>query len=885
MKRRASQRLLTPGHPLRPLVGPLMLTASLLLSSCAPIARYVPAEGAGPVPPTALPAFPGSQEGVRIAAATRTPTLLPSPTAAATPTATAILPPTKTPTPTPTPAPIEPLTLDAARQCLAGGEELYALALQNTNVRESADTAACRIGRIPKGTLIRLTSVVADGAQVIAASGGAEGSEPGAGAPVSALSGAALSGAALSGAALAGDGAPDAGGPAEPAPPAAPVVPEPEPEAEPLLVEAEPIPGYVEDVQPIFVRTCNVCHSAVAQNKGLMVTTYEGVMNGSSSGPVVLPGDAEGSLLWQMLISKKMPIMGSLNNSELQTVRDWIDGGALVERPPMPTATPRPQPTAAPVLAAAATRPTPRVAAGAPDAAPNAAPNAAPAGSFWFTVEEADYDPVGDACAAPAAAPLAVVSSDLVLPVACGAAPQAAPLDTLRLAYALPIVAGGAAPVAAATAPDAAPEAAAAAAPAASSAADGATASELAANSAEATAADASPAEGNAAESPAESPAEVLPVRAAAPSLTGSATGISAPALGLAPPSDSDGWLIPRGGLCVQRFLPDNKRGITSMTFAPDGRLFLGLDSNLASEIDPLILYDAYHPSRSVGVLQPGRASFDEIFVESTRITGMDWADGALYLSRAGEVGRIPDGGVYEPLAGGFAVDSQLFHANNGLVISNGWLYISAGGIRDGYSDGPIVGVSEEGAQQMVSGGNPYAARIVRAPLDALLSTRSISAFSTAARGVRNPYGITTDGAGNIWFTDNGATNLPDDVSAGDEVNFLAAGAGGGVEASSPYYGFPLALTQQVEWYSKPAVTLVNTAAPTGIAWALGTIYFAQYGKDPGLYRIGVDDNGALMAERVLLGWPILALATAPDGALWMGTGDGGLFRLTTGCG
>jgi hypothetical protein len=28
-----------------------------------------------------------------------------------------------------------------------------------------------------------------------------------------------------------------------------------------------------------------------------------------------------------------------------------------------------------------------------------------------------------------------------------------------------------------------------------------------------------------------------------------------------------------------------------------------------------------------------------------------------------------------------------------------------------------------------------------------------------------------------------------------------------------------------------------------------------------------------------------LAVTTAPDGALWIGTGAGGLFRMTPGCG
>ena len=106
------------------------------------------------------------------------------------------------------------------------------------------------------------------------------------------------------------------------------------------------------------------------------------------------------------------------------------------------------------------------------------------------------------------------------------------------------------------------------------------------------------------------------------------------------------------------------------------------------------------------------------------------------------------------PLAGGFSVSSQLFHANNGILVDNGWLYVSAGGVRDGYSDGPMVDIDEATAQQIASGGNPLAARIVRAPLDALTSQRSSSVFSTAARGTRNPYGITVDGVGRIWFTE-----------------------------------------------------------------------------------------------------------------------------------
>ena len=318
-----------------------------------------------------------------------------------------------------------------------------------------------------------------------------------------------------------------------------------------------------------------------------------------------------------------------------------------------------------------------------------------------------------------------------------------------------------------------------------------------------------------------------------------------------------------RGDFCVEQRLPDNDRSITAITFAPDGRMFLALDSSPAVDVDPLVLYDAFHPSRSIAVYDyVNDTRLQEILDESPRITGLDYANGALYVTRSGEVGYIPDGGEYEPLAGGFAVQSQLFHANNGIIVNNGYVYVSAGGVMDGYSDGPIVGIPESAAQHVVSGGNPYSARIVRAPLDRLLSERSIGVFETAARGVRNPYGITIDPAGRIWFTDNGATNLPDDVLAGDEVDLLNPSSITGSEDTAPYYGFPLALNGNApDWYVDSVVDLVNAAAPTGITWAYNTIFFGQYGKDPGLYRLGRNDDGKVVAERLMV-----SLAAAGDG-------------------
>ena len=449
------------------------------------------------------------------------------------------------------------------------------------------------------------------------------------------------------------------------------------------------------------------------------------------------------------------------------------------------------------------------------------------------------------------AEPQKMVSADLIVPVSCGAPPASADLKKL-VAKGLSVASGQ--------------TAAKAGTPAAVTAASTATGTESTAAETKVAAPAGQPAGGaNAAQA-----------------------GIQVAALGLPAAADSDPYLIPRGGFCVERRLPDNQRGVTAIAFAPDGRMFLALDSNLATDIDPNVLYDAYHPSRSIAVYDYVNNSdeISEILQESPRITGLDYHDGALYVSRSGEVGRIADGGGYETLANGFAVESRLFHSNNGVVVNDGWIYMSNGGVRDGYVDpGPIVDVGEEGAQQIVSGGNPYAARIVRAPLDALLSTRNINAFSTAARGVRNPYGITRDPAGRLWFTDNGATNVPETISAGDEVNSLDPGAIGGDEGSTPYYGFPLALNgSPPDWYATPVATLPNSAAPTGITWAYDTIFYGQYGHDPGLYRLGRAADGGVMAERIMMAWPVLAVATAPDGAVWVGMGDGGLYRMTPGC-
>jgi hypothetical protein len=61
---------------------------------------------------------------------------------------------------------------------------------------------------------------------------------------------------------------------------------------------------------------------------GLDLRTLTGVMAGGSNGPVVVPGNPDGSRLWTMVRDGKMPMGGSpLSNEDKQLLRDWIEKG------------------------------------------------------------------------------------------------------------------------------------------------------------------------------------------------------------------------------------------------------------------------------------------------------------------------------------------------------------------------------------------------------------------------------------------------------------------------------------------------------------------------------------------------------------------------------
>jgi mono/diheme cytochrome c family protein len=90
-------------------------------------------------------------------------------------------------------------------------------------------------------------------------------------------------------------------------------------------VQSKPA-GFETDVQPIFASNCTGCHGTATRIKEMNLGTLEGVMKGSESGPVVVPGKPDESKLYQMVRDQKMP-PGKTHLSEqaVASIRSWIE--------------------------------------------------------------------------------------------------------------------------------------------------------------------------------------------------------------------------------------------------------------------------------------------------------------------------------------------------------------------------------------------------------------------------------------------------------------------------------------------------------------------------------------------------------------------------------
>lgn len=109
----------------------------------------------------------------------------------------------------------------------------------------------------------------------------------------------------------------------------------------PLLC-AEPAPSFTRDLLPIFEKNCSGCHAANVKMGSLDLDSYAGVQRGGNNGAIVVPGKSGESRLYLMVARKMAPAMplGSkpLAQSDIDTIRRWIDAGAPDAGAPSSTA-------------------------------------------------------------------------------------------------------------------------------------------------------------------------------------------------------------------------------------------------------------------------------------------------------------------------------------------------------------------------------------------------------------------------------------------------------------------------------------------------------------------------------------------------------------------
>ncbi|MBI3764616.1 MAG: hypothetical protein HY260_22475 [Chloroflexi bacterium] len=90
-------------------------------------------------------------------------------------------------------------------------------------------------------------------------------------------------------------------------------------------------PSFSRDVQPVLNQRCAPCHG---EQGGLSVASRADLLRGGLSGPAILPGDAEGSLLVQSVRGtlkegERMPLLSApLTEAEIELIVRWIQAGA-----------------------------------------------------------------------------------------------------------------------------------------------------------------------------------------------------------------------------------------------------------------------------------------------------------------------------------------------------------------------------------------------------------------------------------------------------------------------------------------------------------------------------------------------------------------------------
>jgi hypothetical protein len=90
---------------------------------------------------------------------------------------------------------------------------------------------------------------------------------------------------------------------------------------------------FVKDIKPILEASCVKCHTGEKPKGNLRLDTKDGLLKGTKTGKVVVPGKADESLIYEVITLPKddplrMPNEGEpLAKAQTDLIRDWINEG------------------------------------------------------------------------------------------------------------------------------------------------------------------------------------------------------------------------------------------------------------------------------------------------------------------------------------------------------------------------------------------------------------------------------------------------------------------------------------------------------------------------------------------------------------------------------
>src|SRR6516162_9075610 len=88
---------------------------------------------------------------------------------------------------------------------------------------------------------------------------------------------------------------------------------------------------FEKSVRPVLAENCFACHSDRKQKAGLRLDSRQALLTGGETGPAIVPGHPEQSLLLKAIHYKdelKMPPKGQLRAEQIAALTTWIKQGA-----------------------------------------------------------------------------------------------------------------------------------------------------------------------------------------------------------------------------------------------------------------------------------------------------------------------------------------------------------------------------------------------------------------------------------------------------------------------------------------------------------------------------------------------------------------------------